>query len=144
MATRSAVMPKVFISYRWSNDEHTAWVADLGERLMNDGIVVVLDQWDLRDGQDVNDFMEQMVKDSDIKRVIIVCDAAYAAKADNRKGGVGTETQIISKEVYESVDQAKFVPLLRERDTENKPCLPVYLKSRKYIDFSNPDDDADG
>jgi hypothetical protein len=135
--------PKIFISYSWSNDDHTTWVAALGERLMADGIIVVLDQWDLQDGQDLNDFMEQMVKDQDIKRVIIVSDSVYAAKADGRKGGVGTETQIISQEVYELVDQVKFVPILRERDSEGKACLPVYLKSRKYIDFSDPDNDAE-
>lgn len=135
--------PKVFISYSWTSEKHTEWVADLGERLMNDGVVVVLDQWDLKDGQDLNDFMEQMVKDPEIKRVIIVSDSIYATKADDRKGGVGTETQIISQEVYESVDQTKFVPLLRERDGVGKACLPVYLKSRKYIDFSDTDNDAD-
>ena len=75
-----------------------------------------------------------MVKDPDIKRVIIVSDAVYAAKADDRKGGVGTETQIISQEVYESVVQTKFIPLLRERDASGKGCLPIYLKSRKYIE----------
>jgi len=135
--------PKIFISYSWTSDEHTTWVADLGERLMSDGVVVVLDQWDLQDGQDLNDFMEQMVKDPEIKRVIIVSDATYTAKADGRKGGVGTETQIISQEVYESVDQTKFVPVLRERDSDGKPCLPIYLKSRKYIDFSDFDNDAE-
>ena len=143
MTDKDPLPPKAFISYSWTSDEHTDWVAELGTRLMNDGIAVVLDQWDLKDGQDLNDFMEQMVKDPHIKRVIIVSDSVYAAKADNRKGGVGTETQIISQEVYESVDQTKFIPVLRERDEEGKPCLPIYLKSRKYIDFSDPDNDAD-
>ena len=135
--------PKVFISYSWSSDEHTTWVADLGERLMSDGIDVVLDQWSLEDGHDVNAFMEKMVSDPSIKRVIIISDCMYTAKADSRKGGVGTETQIISKEVYDSVDQNKFIPVLRERDANGKACLPVYLKSRKYIDFSDPDSEAD-
>lgn len=135
--------PRIFISYSWTSEEHTDWVADLGERLMNDGIDVVLDQWRLEEGQDVNVFMEQMVSDPTIKRVIIISDSLYAAKADGRKGGVGTETQIISKEVYDSVDQNKFIPVVRERDERGKPCLPVYLKTRKYIDFSDPDSEPD-
>ena len=98
--------PRVFISYSWTSDDHTEWVADLAEKLMNDGGVdVVLDQWDLEDGHDVNAFMERMVTDPTIKRVIIISDALYAEKADGRKGGVGTEPQISSKKVYESVDQ---------------------------------------
>jgi len=135
--------PKVFISYSWSSDEHTAWVADLGERLMSDGIDVVLDQWSLEDGHDVNAFMEKMVSDPTIKRVVIISDSVYASKADGRKGGVGIETQIISKEVYDSVDQNKFIPVLKERDEKGTACLPIYLKSRKYIDFSEADQEAD-
>jgi len=133
--------PKVFVSYSWTSEEHTEWIADLGERLMNDGIEVILDQWSLEEGHDVNAFMEKMVSEPTVKRVIIVSDAKYAAKANERTGGVGTETQIISQEVYESADQTKFVPLLRERDDEGKPCMPIYLKGRKYIDFSNSDNE---
>jgi hypothetical protein len=135
--------PRVFISYSWTSEDHSEWVADLGERLMNDGIDVVLDQWSLEDGHDVNAFMERMVTDPTINRVIIVSDALYAAKADGCKGGVGTETQIISKEVYDSVDQNKFVPLVRERDGDGNACLPIFLKSRKYIDFSDLDHEAE-
>ncbi len=135
--------PRVFISYSWSSVEHTAWVADLGKRLMSDGIDVVLDQWSLEDGHDVNFFMEKMVSDPSIKRVVIISDSAYASKADGRTGGVGTETQIISKEVYDSVDQNKFIPVVMERDEHGKVCLPVFLKTRKYIDFSDADQEAD-
>ncbi|MGR3279417.1 toll/interleukin-1 receptor domain-containing protein [Acaryochloris marina NIES-2412] len=133
----SAEIPRIFISYSWTSEEHIEWVADLGERLMNDGIDVVLDQWSLEDGQDVNAFMEKMVIDSTIKRVIIVLDDRYVKKANQRQGGVGAESQIISQEVYEKVDQNKFIPLVRERDQDDKPLLPVFLQSRKYIDFSN-------
>jgi hypothetical protein len=83
--------------------------------------------------------MEQMVTDPKIKRVLIVSDNLYADKADGRRGGVGTETQIISKEVYDKVDQNKFIPLVRERDADGNACLPVYLRTRKYIDFSDND-----
>jgi hypothetical protein len=133
--------PKVFISYSWSNDTHIDWVLDLAERLMSDRIDVVIDKWSLIEGHDLHAFMEQMVVDPTIKRVLIISDNLYAEKANGRLGGVGKETQIISKEVYESVEQTKFVPILRERDADGKPCLPVYLQSRKYIDFSQPDNE---
>jgi hypothetical protein len=135
--------PKIFISYSWSSDEHIAWVASLGERLMSDGIDVILDQWSLEDGHDVNAFMEKMVSDPSIKRVVSVSDSVYASKANARKGGVGTETQIISEEVYDLVDQNKFIPILKERDEKGVEFLPIYLKSRKYIDFSDTDQEAD-
>lgn len=68
-------VPKVFISYSWTSEEHKDWVADLGERLMSDGVEAILDQWSLDDGHDVNAFMEKMVSDPTIKRVIVVSDA---------------------------------------------------------------------
>jgi hypothetical protein len=104
---------------------------------MADGVEVVLDQWSLKHGQDVNSFMEQMVLEPTITRVLVISDAKYAEKANTRKGGVGTESQIISEEIYKRVDQEKFIPVVRERDPDRNPCLPVFLKSRLYLDFSD-------
>ena len=50
-------------------------------------------------------------------------------------GGVGTESQIISSEIYDKVDQEKFVPVVMERDSDGKEFLPTFLKSRMYIDI---------
>ena len=41
--------PKVFISYSWSSDE---LVLDLAKRLVAHGVDVVLDKWDLKEGND--------------------------------------------------------------------------------------------
>ncbi len=84
--------------------------------------------------------MKQMVTDPAVNKVLVVCDERYATKADGRAGGVGTETQIISKDVYDKVRQEKFITLVRERDGEGKEFLPIYLRNRKYIDFSKDDD----
>jgi len=60
--------------------------------------------------------MEKMVTDPEIKKVILVCDKAYADKADGRSGGVGTEARIISGEIYEKQAQDKFVAIVTGRD----------------------------
>jgi len=131
--------PKVFISYSWSNPQHEQWVINLATELRQSGVDVILDKWDLREGHDAIAFMEKMVTDPEIKKVIIVCDRVYAEKADSRKGGVGTETQIVSKEIYEKVQQDKFVVVIAEKNEFGKPYLPTYYKSRIYIDLSEPD-----
>jgi len=131
--------PKAFISYSWSNPEHEQWVINLATELRQAGVDIILDKWDLREGHDAVAFMEKMVTDPEIKKVIIVCDRTYAEKADKRKGGVGTETQIISKEIYDKVEQDKFVVVIAEKDEYGKPYLPTYYKSRIYIDLSEPD-----
>jgi len=113
-------------------------VLEWAERLVRDGIDVTIDKWSLKEGQDKYAFMESMVTDSTVTKVIVLSDATYANKADAKKGGVGTESQIISGEVYAKVEQTKFIPVVCERDEASQPCLPTFLKSRIYIDFSSP------
>lgn len=126
--------PKVFISYSWTSEK---LVVPLAERLVSHGIDVVLDKWDLKEGQDKYAFMERSVNDSEITKVLIVCDKAYADKANNRTGGVGDETVIISQKVYNNVKQEKFIPVIAERDEKGEPYVPTYIGTRIYIDLSN-------
>jgi hypothetical protein len=106
---------------------------------MSDGVDVVLDVWDLKEGDDKYAFMERMVTDESVTHVLMFCDAEYAEKADKRKAGVGTESQIISQEVYAKVRQSKFIPVVCEFDANGEPYLPTFLKSRIWIDFSSPE-----
>ena len=128
---------KVFISYSWSSPQHEQWVLDLAERLTVDGVIVVLDKWDLKEGQDKYVFMERMVQDKDINKVLVICDKKYQDKADIREGGVGTESQLISKEVYDNTEQEKFIPLIKDFDSEGNPCIPHFMVNRIYVDFSS-------
>lgn len=134
--------PRLFISYSWSSQDHVLWVIDLATRLRESGIDVILDKWELKEGHDSIAFMEKMVTDPTIQKVAVISDRKYAEKADGRVSGVGTETQIISREVYEKQGQNKFVAVLPERDSEGKPFLPTYYKGRIYIDLSAPDNYA--
>ena len=129
-------VPKIFISYSWSSD---ALVLELAQRLVSHGVDVVLDKWELKEGQDKYAFMERCVNDPEITRVLIICDKAYAQKADNRAGGVGDETVIISSEIYGNMKQEKFIPVIAEKDEDGKTFVPTYIKTRIYIDLSNPD-----
>jgi len=40
--------------------------------------------------------MERTVRDPTVSHALIVCDKAYAERADARQAGVGTKTQLIS------------------------------------------------
>jgi hypothetical protein len=131
--------PKLFISYSWSNPEHEQWVLDLATQLRESGVDVILDKWDLKEGHDSVSFMEMMVTDPQVTKVAVISDQTYADKADGRSGGVGTETQIISRQVYEKQDQQKFVAVLPAKDSKGKPFLPTYYKGRIYIDLSESD-----
>lgn len=129
--------PNLFVSYSWSSRAHEQWVLELAERLTQDGVHVVIDKWDLREGHDAHAFMEQMVTNSDITKVAIIFDKQYARKADERERGVGTETRLITSEIYQKSSQDKFVAVIAEKDSDDNPYIPAYYRGRIYIDLAN-------
>lgn len=129
--------PKAFISYAWTSPEFKERVREWAERLLEDGVDVLLDEYALKDGHDLNHYMEKMVADPGVTHVIIFSNSDYADKADTRSGGVGTESQIISSETYKRTEQNKFIPIVCEFKDSGEAALPIFLKSRKWINFSN-------
>lgn len=128
--------PKVFISYAWSNDDYQQKVVSLATDLERDGIDVIFDKWDLREGNDTYTFMEKTVNDTAVTNVIILLDPVYEKKANEKQGGVGTETQIISPEVYNNTKQEKFLPVIFQRKDDGGIPKPTYLKSLLHFDLS--------
>ena len=122
--------PKVFVSYSHDSDVHKQWVLDLASRLRNNGVDVVLDVWDLNEGDDKYAFMEKTVTDESVTPVLVFSDAEYASKANARKAGVGTESQIISREVYAKVQQSKVYSHIphpsRRADSNSRPAGRAY------------------
>lgn len=144
MSEESSDIPpqaRAFISYSWSSPTHESWVIGLAQRLMEDGIDVILDKWDLKPGHDAHVFMEKMVTDPSVTKVLMICDKVYVEKANDRSGGVGTESQIISPELYakDSSAQNKFAAVVVELDETGKEYVPVFYKGRIHFDFTTSD-----
>lgn len=127
---------KTFLSYSWTSDEHEQWVLDLASRLTQDGVRVIFDKWDLQVGHDATVFMEQMVTDPEVTKVLMVCDRAYTEKANGREGGVGKEAQILTAEIYRKAAQDKYAALITERNDAGEAYVPTYYGGRQYIDFT--------
>jgi hypothetical protein len=125
-------MPTAFISYSWDSDAHKDWVRNLGIRLRKDGIKVILDRWDLVPGDQLPQFMEKAVRESDY--VLIVCTRKFRDRSDNRVGGVGYEGDIMSAEVFNDRNQRKLIPILREAPWAT--AAPSWLKGKYYVDLS--------
>jgi hypothetical protein len=134
----SARPPNAFISYSWTSSEHAALVREWSDRLRSDGVDVVLDQYDLKEGDDKYAYMERMVTDVAVTHVLVICDAKYAERADGRARGVGVESQIMTRELYAKVEQSKFIPIFCEFGAEGEPVAPVFLRNRIGFDFSTP------
>jgi len=125
--------PVAFISYSWDSERHKQWVLALANRLQEQGgVKIILDRWHLIPGKDKNLFMEKSIADSDF--VILICSRGYAGRADNRQGGVGYESTIITAQLAANIEQQKFIPVLREGDW--KISLPIWIKSKVGVDLS--------
>ncbi|MBT2795284.1 toll/interleukin-1 receptor domain-containing protein [Paraburkholderia strydomiana] len=64
-------VPAVFVSYSHDSPDHRRWVFEFASRLVNSGINVMIDQWDVGPGHDLAKYMEQAV--SAAERVLMVC-----------------------------------------------------------------------
>jgi len=124
-------IPTAFISYSWDSEEHKDWVKRLGARLRVDGIDLTLDEWKVAPGDQLPQFMETAIRESDF--VLIVCTPRYKDKSDRRVGGVGYEGHIITAELMTDRNDRKFVPLLRSGDWSE--AAPSSLRGKLYIDL---------
>lgn len=122
--------PKVFISYAWENDLKT-WVLEFATRLRSDGVNAILDQWETVPGDQLPEFMEKSVRESDF--VVFICTPTYKKKSDLRKGGVGYEGHIITGEIFQKNNHRKFIPVLRKGKWTT--ASPSWAISKLFIDF---------
>lgn len=135
-STNAARKPTVFVSYSWSPPENQRAVFGLVERLTIDGIQVIYDKNSLHPGQDKGYFMEQALTNKEIDYVLVVCNQDYALKANERRGGVGYESEIIISQLVSKPLQTRIIPIAIETDRDGRAFLPITLQSRIYIDLT--------
>ena len=109
-------IPKVFISYSHDSPQHKRWVAETASKLVDNGVDVFLDQWDLGLGTDIPKYVERSVSEAD--RVLMICTEQYVRKADEGKGGVGYEAMIVTAELVHNLGTSKFIPVIRQASGE--------------------------
>lgn len=127
--------PTVFISYSHDSDEHKNWIRGLAEKLISNGVDVILDQWDLFPSNDLAHFMKSSMSRAD--RVIVVCTKNYVEKCKTPSGGVGYEQLILNAVLFNDILTDKFIPIICS--PKHPDTVPAQLGSRVYIDFTNDD-----
>jgi hypothetical protein len=128
---QSSAAPRVFISYAWEARDHKQWIKELAVKLRLDGVELLLDQWELAPGDQVPEFMEKSIRESEI--VIVVCTPTYKAKSDSRTGGVGYEGTVMTAELASGAKRRKFIPLLRRGEWQ--VAAPSWIAGSFYLDF---------
>lgn len=125
------VPPRVFISYSHDSASHKAWVLKFATTLRQRGIDAVLDQWDLKPGDDLPHFMETELEAANY--ILMICSKTYVEKANRGEGGVGYEKMIVTSNLLSRIDENKIIPIIRQDGTVLRP---IFLKSKLFIDFS--------
>ncbi len=133
----------VFITYSWDSQTHKDWVRQLADKLINNGIHVLLDQYDIQPGESFTHFMEKAISNSE--KVLVILSPNYKEKSEERKGGVGYEQQIISGEIMSGIERKKFIPILRSGEYEKGPdcAIPSHFMGISTLDFRREDMDTD-
>lgn len=126
--------PRVFVSYSHDSTTHKKWVLEFSTTLRNQGVDAVLDQWDLKPGDDLPHFMESQLEKCDFS--LMICTDQYVSKANTGEGGVGYEKMIMTSSLLSKIDSNKVIPIIRQNGTNIRP---TFLKSKLYVDFSNDD-----
>lgn len=125
----------VFISYSHDSDEHRDRVLALSERLREDGITTLLDQY--VNGSPAEGWPRWMLNQLDeADSVLVVCTETYYRRFRGReepgKGkGADWEGALITQEIYDSRSTTlKFVPVLFA--PEDGPFIPEPLRKDTY------------
>ena len=122
----------VFISYARESDAHSQWVRRLADAIEElPEFHVVFDQYDLHPGRDLTAFMDLGLACS---RIIAVITPEYVRKAEQRLGGVGYESSVISADLLSHQLSDRFVPVLRAGSER-----PAFLRSKVYVDLRAAD-----
>lgn len=124
----------VFISYSWDSEEHKKWVLELANRLVKEGVNVILDTYELRPGKSLTYFVETSIKNAD--RIVIIFTPNYKLKAEKRAGGVGYEYSIMNSELYKNqTNNERIIPVLR--DGNSTDSIPEFMQQYIHIDMRN-------
>ncbi|BDY27108.1 sefir domain-containing protein [Mycolicibacterium mageritense DSM 44476 = CIP 104973] len=120
------------MSYSHDDEEHRDWVLQLSHRLRSNGVDVYLDRWNVSLGGNLAHYMERAADQK--YRVIAVVSENYSRKCNEREGGAGVESQMLSARLFADLDSDAVIPIIRN-NPNNPPVLPAFLAGRMYEDF---------
>lgn len=124
-------MKTVFISYLQAEVDNKK-IKQLIYLLEKSNINVIIDDRDLKIGDDLPLFMEKNLVESDF--IIVILTSGYKKRADDRQGGVGYEASIMAASLSKNEASEKFLPVMFE--TYRDEIVPVFLSSKFSADLS--------
>ena len=68
---------------------------------------------------------------------IYILTPEYKNRADNRKNGVGYETNVITNDMIKDNNTTKFIPIIRKGSKDLS--FPIYIGNKKGLDMTIDD-----
>lgn len=126
---------EVFVTYSWESAEHNEKVLSFTNLLRDQGFNAEMDKH-YSQKETAADFFKMMHQAmTDYEKVIIVLSRGYKDKAENFRGGVGNEYNLIIKDI--ETQKNKYILVSFEKITDE--ITPLNFKGRQIIDLSNKD-----
>lgn len=125
---------KVFVSYKWQDADHNAWVERLGRDLRARGIDALLDKWEVRYGESFTEYMTRGIHSCDAILFVVTPEFLAAAEQASGPGGaVRFELQLgLARQI--AGERCRLIGLLRRGDRTARQ-----LRDLRYADFRNDD-----
>ncbi len=133
----SKAPPKVLISYSHDSSAHKVRVLRLADRLVADGIDVILDQYAGVPPEGWPQWMEREVEAANF--VLVVCTETYLRRFKGQEApgtgrGVRWEGLLLSGEIYNGDSKnPKFIPVLMDQEQAKNIPTPLASTSRYLI-----------
>jgi hypothetical protein len=124
---------EVFVTYSWDTQEHNEKVISFTDFLRDEGFNAEMDVMhsQMQSALDFTKMMHQIM--TDYKKVIVVLSRGYKAKAEAFKGGVGSEYNLILKDMEAHPNKYILVSFEGIHDD----IFPLFFKGRQVIDLSD-------
>jgi hypothetical protein len=126
--------PKVFVSYSHDSEDHREQVLALSDRLRDEGIACVVDQYIDSPPEGFPRWTEKQIREADF--VLVVCTPIYYRRvmglgAEGIGQGVRFEGHLIYQHLYNAdMVNSKFIPVLLTGGSESD--IPDPLRAFKY------------
>ncbi|MCX5645431.1 MAG: tetratricopeptide repeat protein [Phycisphaerae bacterium] len=130
--------PVVFISYSHDTPEHADRVLTLSNRLRQDGIDCILDQYEESRPEGWPRWMDKHIRNADF--VLMICTEVYYKRVmDEEKPGTGQgvrwEGNLIYQHIYDAdTKNAKFLPVLFADGQASHIPTPLKGTARYFVD----------
>lgn len=128
----------VFVTYAWEDDDHNDKVISFVDFLRTKGYDATMDQKESQEetATDFNQMMINGIRNND--KVIIVLSEKYKERADNFKGGVGTEFRIIFEQLKTYNNKFIFVYW---GDMKREDVIPTAIGGREILNLKKDQDE---